>query len=158
MTFGAILPEGLKWHFLTLKCAFGVSGFRGSVGGPGDCKTLGPSQFFWDFIHFFGDLPDSSFPLSRLLEALQGIFLKGPEHKGPFPQKSWKPPSWKPPVFLLSKKKQDQSRISPKIGKIHENLGRSQKETKKDKFRRLIFLPLLVLTRQGCSTSKNQYW
>ena len=36
--FGHFLG-GPKWHFSDFKCTFGVSGFRGSVGGPGDCNS-----------------------------------------------------------------------------------------------------------------------
>ena len=39
LTFGAIFPGVQNVISWTLKCTFGVSGFRGSVGGPGDCNS-----------------------------------------------------------------------------------------------------------------------
>ena len=38
LTFGAPFPGVRNGVFRTLKCTLGVSGFRGSVGGPGDCN------------------------------------------------------------------------------------------------------------------------
>ena len=45
MAFRAIFLGGPSGIFRTLKCTFGVSGFRGSVGGPGDCRHGLQKQF-----------------------------------------------------------------------------------------------------------------
>ena len=46
--FGAIFSGVQNGIFRALKCTFGLSGFRGAVGGPGDCKTrakvVGPGR------------------------------------------------------------------------------------------------------------------
>ena len=36
---------GRQWHFRTLNCTNGVSGFQGSVGGPGDGKPQGCEMY-----------------------------------------------------------------------------------------------------------------
>ena len=58
--FWGHFPVGApKWHFSDFKMQkFGVLGFRGSVGGPGDCKTR---------------LPDSPVVLSGALNRLNAI-------------------------------------------------------------------------------------
>ena len=61
----AILDPPEKWHFSDFKMHFGFSGFRGSVGGPGDCNTWGhfgvglPESLWSHFNSFFASVQSS---------------------------------------------------------------------------------------------------
>ena len=81
LTFGAIFPGVQNGIFRTLKCTFGVLGFRGSVVGRGDCNTGGSTipKLIWgaNLLYFpgLGDLqPYETWKFRICSESVSTVF------------------------------------------------------------------------------------
>ena len=81
LTFGAIFPGVQNGIFRTLRCTFGVLGFRGSVAGRGDCNTGGSTipKLIWgaNLLYFpgLGDLqPYETWKFRICSESVSRVF------------------------------------------------------------------------------------